>query len=159
MKTNYWVLKLKAFTLIKILRKSRKADVGGLTYIEVTGPAALLIKWCRRLKVSTPPFHKIKPRESVAGPVLYLSGVRNDKGEVISLDVYHRILALRHKIMETFMDSFKTFAFFKNKKPLHAVSAYIGMLIAIDIRAAVYRRILPGGKITRRTKKEKQKIY
>ncbi|NIM10370.1 MAG: hypothetical protein GTO45_00135 [Candidatus Aminicenantes bacterium] len=138
MKTNYWVLKLKAFTFIKILRKFRKTDVGGLTYIEVTRPAALLIKWCQRLKVSTPPLHKIKPRESVAGPVLYLSGVRNDKGEVISLDVYHRILALRHKIMETFMDSFKTFAFFKNKKPLHAVSAYIGMLIAIDIRAAVY---------------------
>jgi hypothetical protein len=138
MKTNYWVLKLKTFTFIKILGKSRKTDVGGLTYIEVTGPAALLIKWCRRLKVSIPPFHKIKPRESVAGPVLYLSGVRNDKGEVISLDVYHRILALRHKIMETFMDTFKTFAVFKDKKPLNAVSAYIGMLIAVDIRAAVY---------------------
>jgi hypothetical protein len=138
MKIDYWVSRLKASTFIKILKKSRREKVNGLTYIEVTKPAALLIKWCRRLRISIPPLQKIQPRDSVAGPVLYLSSVRNDKGEVITLDVYHHILALRREIADRFFDSYKTFYFTGKPKHLNFLYACLALQVARDIAPAVY---------------------
>jgi len=157
MKVDYWVLRLKTSRFIKIILAARRNNIAELTYIEVTKPAAILVKWCRKLKIPTPVLHKIKPRESVAGPILHLSKVRNDKGEVISLDVYHRILELRREIMERFLDSFREFTFIKSKRPLNTLSAYIGMLVAIDIRAAVYLAYFARWKNYKKGEKEKTK--
>jgi hypothetical protein len=142
MKENYWILRLKTLRLLKILMKARTGEVGKLTYIEATKPAARLLKlfqaWFLRLELPFPGIEKIKPRESVAGPVLNLSSVRNDNGEVISLDLYRRLLDVRRGILERFLEDNKDLSYFSTRRHLDAVSGNIAMQIAIDVRAVVY---------------------
>ncbi len=135
---NYWVLKLRTATLIKILKRSKGTMVGGITYIETSKPAELFLRLLAKLRMVTAPIHKIKPRSTVAGPVLHLSSVRNDKGEIISLDVYHHILALRAQITDHFFHLFKSFYFVKKQKKMNTLYGYFSLRVAKDIAPAVY---------------------
>ena len=138
MKINYWVLKLKVSTLVKIVLRSKRDTVARLTYIEAGKAASFLLKLLTKLKKIKFSLHKIEPRDRVAGPLLYLSGVRNDKGEVISLTIYRHILEVRRQITLRLMSGFKGLYFFKNQKPLNMITACLGLRIAEQISPAVY---------------------
>jgi hypothetical protein len=120
------------------LKRSKGIVVGGITYIEATKPAGLFLRLLVKLRIVSAPVHKIKPRSTVAGPVLYLSSIRNDKGEVISLDVYHHILALRAQITDHFFHLFKSFYFVKKQKKMNTLYGYFSLRVAKDIAPAVY---------------------
>lgn len=132
------MVRLKTFRLLKILRQARREQVGTLTFIEISKPAALLFKWRSKEISENLTLDRIKPRDAVAGPVLNLSDVRNDKGEVISLDIYQQILALRRYITEHLVTSFRPLALLADKEPLNFIRAYIGLLIAQEIRNPLY---------------------
>ena len=83
MQLNFWVLKLRISTLVNILRKAKGAAIAGITYLEGTKSAVFFLRLLVKLKAIPAVIHKVQPRDSVAGPVLYLAFVRNDKGEVI----------------------------------------------------------------------------
>jgi hypothetical protein len=136
MKKNYWIIKLDLSSLMQVLRE--KECVQHLTYIEVTKPANLLLKVLLKTKRITAATHKIPPRYEVAGPVLNLAEVRNDKGEVITQDIYHRILAVRKKCTDLFFKQYKHFTFVKRHKQLFALYAYFGLRIAEDVLTAIY---------------------
>jgi hypothetical protein len=134
---NYWIVKLRVSTLRKILR-SKPSAAAHITYIETTKPAQILLRLLLKLKVLTAVIHKIKPRKVVAGPVLNMSSVRNDKGEVITLDVYRYLLDLRRELADRFFLAFKDFYFVKRQKKLNTLYAYFALCIARDINPAVY---------------------
>jgi hypothetical protein len=138
MKVYYWILKLRATTLLKILRFKKPAEIASLTYIEVTWPALLMMKLLSLLGILPCPIHKIQNRPRIAGPLLNLSEVRNNKGEVITIDIYHHILAIRQKICNQLLDSFKWLGFLENRKSIGMLFASLGMLIAQEIQTAVY---------------------
>lgn len=138
MKLNYWILKLNIPTLVNVLKSRRHSESVVLTYIEATRPASLLLKLVMRRPGSSLTVRKIGYRPGQAGPLMNLASVRNDKGEVITIPIYHHILDIRRKILTQLVDSFKTFDFFKNKKPLNMLTAYLGMEISWDITPAVY---------------------
>jgi hypothetical protein len=121
-----------------MLKRSKELNVKRLTYIEVTRPAKLLLKLLEKTKLSTASLHKIKPRKRPSGPVLNISSVRNDNDEVIIFEIYHHVLDIRMKIMRQLMDSFKTFEFLKDQKPLSMIHSYMGLKIATDINSAVF---------------------
>lgn len=138
MQLNFWVLHLRFSTLVKILREGKSSGIAGITYITGTKPGVLFLRVLKKLKIITVPIIKIKPRDSVAGPVLNLAFVRNDRGEVITIDIYHHILALRREIADYFLHSYKHFFFVKKQKYLTMLYAYISLRIAKDISPAVY---------------------
>jgi hypothetical protein len=138
MQVNLWVLKLRVSTLVKILRKAKGAGIAGITYLEGTKPAVFFLRLLVKLKIVPAVIHKIQPRDSVAGPVLYLAFVRNDKGEVITLDIYHHILTLRREIADQFFHIYKTFFFVRKQKYLTMLYANFSLRIAKDIAPAVY---------------------
>jgi hypothetical protein len=133
---NYWIIKLRVSTLLKVLRE--KSQVEHLTYIEVTKPAKLLLRILQKINRITSAVHKIPPRYEVAGPVLNLSEVRNEKGEVITQDIYHRILAVRKKSADYFFKQYKGFSFVTRHKKLFALYAYFALRIAEDVLTAIY---------------------
>lgn len=140
MKVYYWILKLRITTLLKILRFNKPAEIACLTYIEVTWPASFMMKLLSLPGIPSFPIHKIEDRTRVAGPMLNLSDVRNDKGEVISIDIYHHILAIRQKICNRLLESFKSKwpGFLKNRWSIGMLAANLGILIAQEVQTAVY---------------------
>ncbi len=96
-KSSYWVVRLKISTFIKILFKNKKEAVQRLTFIESGKPTLFVVRLLEKWGVITFALQKIKPRAGVAGPVLHLSNVRNDRGAVITLDVYRHILEIRRR--------------------------------------------------------------
>ncbi|MFC2145926.1 hypothetical protein ACFLRT_01040 [Acidobacteriota bacterium] len=138
MQLNFWVLKLRVSTLVKILGKAKGNIISGITYLEGTKPAVFLLRLMVKLKKVPAVIHKVQPRDSVAGPVLYLAFVRNDKDEVITLDIYHHILALRREIADKFFHIYKTFFFVRKQKYLTMLYANVSLRIAKDIAPAVY---------------------
>lgn len=131
----FWVLRLTARTLLKILRTSH---AHALTVVDITKPARILLKVFRKSKRFPAVFNKITPRDSVAGPVLNLCDVRNDKGEVISLHIYHEILHVRRRILEKVLENYEDFGFLKRYRRLHSIGGYLGLRIAVDVRHVVY---------------------
>ncbi len=138
MKTSYWASKLRTSTLIRVLKSIRRARGITLTYVDTTRTASMLLKFLKQRLGTSLVIRKIGQRYGQAGPLMNLSTVRNDKGEVITIDIYHHILEIRRRICSQLIDSFKTFDFFKNKKPFNMLTAYLGMEIAKDITPAVY---------------------
>jgi hypothetical protein len=138
MKVHYWIQKLKAKTLLKILRINKPAEIASLTHIEVTWLASLMMKLLNLPGILSFPIHKIENRTRIAGPMLNLSGVRNNKGEVIAIDIYHHILAIRQKICDQLLESFKWHGFLKNRKSINMLAANLGILIAQEIQTTVY---------------------
>lgn len=138
MKINYWVLELHVFTLVRVLRSKRRAKNVMLTYVESTRPAALFLKFVTRRMGPLLSLRKIEQRHGQAGPLLNLAYVRDDQNRVITIPIYHHILEIRRKIVTRMTQSFKTFDFFKNKKPMNMLTAYLGMEVSKDITPAVY---------------------
>jgi hypothetical protein len=123
--------------LLRLLPPHHSSGIGGVTYVEVTAPAAVLLKLLKSIQVLNFPLEKIRPRSSAAGPVLNLATVRNEKGEVISLDFYHEVLAIRRGILDQLRKSFANHLFFKGKSPISMISSCFGLRIAQDITPAV----------------------
>jgi hypothetical protein len=138
MKINYWILKLGIWRILKIITGKKRIDEVTVSYINASGTASLLLKFLKRRLGTSLVIRKIEQRYGQAGPLMNLAAVRNDKGEVITIDIYHHILDIRRRICSQLIDSFKTFDFFKNKKPFNMLTAYLGMEIAKDITPAVY---------------------
>lgn len=138
MKISYWASKLRTSTLIRVLKSIRRARGITLTYVETTRTSSILLKFLKQRLGTSLVIRKIEQRYGQAGPLMNLSTVRNDKGEVITIDIYHHILEIRRRICSQLIDSFKTFDFFKDEKPLNMLTAYLGMEIAKDITPAVY---------------------
>lgn len=140
--TDYWVLKLRVSTLINILKNSKENIKNGpikrLTYIEITRPAGLLLKFLQKTKLAGVSLHKIKGRIRVSGPSLNISEVRNDREEVIIMEIYHHILEIRLAILKQLTEDFKDAAFLKEQNPVSMIHSYIGLKIASDINPAVY---------------------
>lgn len=141
MKTNYWTLKLRLSTVMR-LRKSlkyNKDNTGvGLTYIETTRPAAVMLKHLKKRFPDALSIRVIGQRYGQAGPLLNLAFVRDDQNRVITIPIYHHILDIRRKITAQLTQTFKAFEFFNNKKPLSMITAYLGMEVSKDITPAVY---------------------
>lgn len=138
MKVYYWILKLRATTLLKVLLRSKPAGIASLTYIQVTWPALLVVKLLSILGILSFPVYWIEDRTRTAGPMLNLSTVRNNKGEVISPDIYHHILAIRGKICNRLLESFIWTGFLGGRKSMGMLVANLGILIAQEIQTTVY---------------------
>lgn len=138
MKISYWIIRLNMPTLAKILFKNRKGEVERVTFIESGRPVLFVVKLLKRLRVISFPLHKIEPRRGVAGPVLHLSEVRNDRGAVITLDIYRHILEIRRQISCRLMDSYRAVFSFFGEKSIGLIHAWIGLKIADEISPAVY---------------------
>ena len=135
---DYWVLKLRVGALLNIVKKNKIEPVKRLTYIEITRPAKLLLKFLKKTKLSAVSLHKIKGRIRVSGPSLNISEVRNDNEEVIIMEIYHHILEIRLAILRRLAENFKETAFLKDQNPVSMIHSYIGLKIASDINPAVY---------------------
>jgi hypothetical protein len=96
------------------------------------------LKLLKKLDLLAFPMHNIEPRYTPSGPRLKIAWVRNDKGEVITIDIYHHILNIRQQIWESLGNSFKDFAFLKNKTSMNMMAAYFGMKVAEEITPTVY---------------------
>lgn len=138
MKTHYWIIKLRLSGLLRLLRRQKRENIEAASFLESTGGARLGLKWLKKSGLLTFPMHHIEPRYTPSGPKLDLAWVRNDKGEVITVDVYHHILRLRRLIWERLGNSFKDFLFLKDKTSLNMMAAYFGMKVAEDITPTVY---------------------
>jgi len=66
-----------------------------------------------------------------------MSGVKNAKGEVISIDLLHLVLEIRMQMVEQLYESFKNSTFFKGKNPRSMIVSCFGLKIAEDITPAV----------------------
>lgn len=136
--TDYWVLKLRVSTLLNILKNLKHGPIKRLTYIEITRPAGLLLKLLQKTKLAGVSLHKIKGRIRVSGPSLNISEVRNDREEVIIMEIYHHILEIRLDILRQLAEDFKDAVFLKEQNPISMIHSYIGLKIASDINPAVY---------------------
>ncbi len=134
---NYYIIKLRLHTLIRIFSAGRHSHIGGVTYVEVTRTASLLVKFLKKMKVFSFPMLKAKPRSTPQGPVLNISEIKNDKGEVISIDLLHRVLDIRMQIVNQLYESYKNFGFFNGKNPRSMIISCFGLKIAEDITPAV----------------------
>jgi len=138
MKTHYWIIKLRLSRLLGLLRRQKRENIAAASYLESSAAAKLGLKLLKKLGLLAFPLHNIEPRYSPSGPKLKLAWVRNDKGEVITVDVYHHILRLRRQIWERMRNSFKDFLFLRDKTSLNMMAAYFGMKIAEEITPIVY---------------------
>ncbi|MFC2156070.1 hypothetical protein ACFLRB_06245 [Acidobacteriota bacterium] len=137
-KTNYWALKLRISTIIRLLKSLNRHSQVGLTYVEKTRPAAMLLKYVNKRFPTSLSIREIGQRHGQAGPLMNLAFVRDDQNRVITIPIYHHILEIRRKIVIRLLDVFKSIDFFKNEKSLNMIAAYFGMEIAKDITPAVY---------------------
>ena len=138
MKINYWTLKLRFNTVFRLRKALKDNSKIGLTYIEITRPAALLLGRLKKRFPDTLSIRVIGQRHGQAGPLLNLAYVRDDQNRVITIPIYHHILEIRRKIVTRLIQSFKAFDFLKGEKALSMLTAYLGMEIAGDITPAVY---------------------
>ena len=138
MKTNYWTLKLHLSTVFRLRKSLKNNSEVGLTYIETTRPAAFLLERMKKQFKEQLSVRVIGQRYGQAGPLLNLAYVRDDQNRVITIPIYHHILEIRRKIVSRLTQSFKTYDFFTNKKPLNMLTAYLGMEVSKDITPAVY---------------------
>ena len=138
MKTYYWILKLRAPRLLNVIAEQKHREIATLSYLESTRTAKLLLTIMKKLGRIAFPIQQIDSRETASGPQLDMASVRNDKGEVITIDILHHVLHLRGKIWETVRKSFENLPFMRDPASLNMVSAYFGMKIAREITAVVY---------------------
>jgi hypothetical protein len=141
MKINYWVYKLKVSTLWKILRRSRSDEnhvVERLTYIEAGKAVPWVLKLLQKRGKIEFQVHKIQPRDSIAGPVLQLHGIRDDNGRLLIMRIYRHVLDIRRRIVTRLMERFISYPFFKDKKPMNHITAYLGLKVAEKINHIVY---------------------
>ena len=138
MSVNIWILKLRAATFLRLARKHKRTGITGITYIEASRGAKFLLKVLTKLKKTPAPIYTIEAHHSPSGPRLDLASVRNDKGEVIVIDIFHHVLRVREHILETMLAGFKDFTFLKQEKALNMPAAYLGLRIAEDISEAVF---------------------
>jgi hypothetical protein len=138
MKTHYWIIKLRLSRLLGLLPRQKQENIAAASYLESTTAARLGLKLLKKFHLLAFPIHHIEPRYSPSGPKLKLAWVRNDKGEVITIDIYHHILNIRRQIWERMRNSFKDFHFLKNKTSLNMIAAYLGMKVAEEITPTVY---------------------
>jgi hypothetical protein len=138
METHYWIIKLRLFRLLGLLPRQKRENITAASYLESTPAARLGLKLLRKFRLLAFPMNHIEPRYTPSGPKLKLAWVRNDKGEVITIDVYHHILHLRRRIWVRLRNSFKDFLFLKDKTSLNMMAAYLGMKVAEEITPTVY---------------------
>ncbi|MCP4150600.1 MAG: hypothetical protein GY757_22830, partial [bacterium] len=135
METKYWIIKLRLPLLLKLISRQKRENITAVTYLDTTAPARTALKL---LKPKTFTTQYIEPRYTPSGPRLNLATVRNDKGEVIIIDIYHQVLRTRSQIWEKMRNSFKDFAFLKNKNAYNMLSACISVKIAEEITPTFY---------------------
>lgn len=123
--------------MIRIFNAGRHSPIGGITYVEVTGTAALLLKFLKKIKVFSFPMLKAKPRLTPSGPILNMYEIKNEKGEVVSIDLLHRVLEIRMQIVNQLYESFKNSGFFQGKNPRDMIISCFALKIAEDITPAV----------------------
>jgi hypothetical protein len=138
MNIHYWVMRLKAFTLFKILAKTRKGTVKRLTYLESGKSVEYLLKMLQKGRMVNFTCHKIAPRPGVAGPVLHLSEVRNDNGEIITMEIFRHICEIRKQIAGSLMSLHKGAIASLGVTSMDMVQAWLGLKIADEINPAVY---------------------
>ena len=138
MKINYWTLKLRISTVIRLLKSLKRNSETGLTYIETTRPASMLLKYLKKRFHTSLSIRKIGQRYGQTGPLMNLAFVRDDQNRVITIPIYHHILEIRRRILTQLLDVIKSVDLFKNEKSLNMITAYLGMEIAKDITPAVY---------------------
>jgi hypothetical protein len=137
MKNNYYIIRLTFFTLLKIILTGRK-KVGSITYLKSTMFSKAFISIVNKTQKYSGIFSEIPYRDSVAGPVLNMSEVRNEKDEAAILDLYHEILKVRKKLIDRFLDKYKSLFFIKEAKTKSMIAANLGLKIAHGIKDAVY---------------------
>lgn len=106
--------------------------------MEATLPARWGLKILRALGWSFT-LRKLDARWNPSGPRgLDLSLVRNEKGEVITFDLYHEVLAVRRQVVKEWRESGKIDYFFEKGKKVEMIEAFLGMKVAEAITPAVY---------------------
>ncbi len=155
--TDYWIFRLNLPALLLILRRSRGAPIGRLTYIHSTWVASLFIALFSRFKLLRFSSQKIQPRSGPAGPVFHLSEVRDDKGRVITLDAYHSVLKIRSLILNDLLNRFEILPFVSKKSSEDMLEAWLGMKIAAEITPIVYLSYYSRWEYLARGAEEKRK--
>jgi len=138
MNIHYWVLRLKVLTLVNILAKARKGGIERLTYLNSGKAVEYMIGLFRKAKRLNFALHKIEPRPGAAGPVLHLSDVRNDNGEVITMEIFRHICEIRKKISEGLMSLHEGTIASLGLTSTDMVHAWLGLKIADGINPVVY---------------------
>lgn len=135
---NYWIIHLRLSTLLEILKREKWKNISRITYIQTTLIAKIFIKLTKKLKIFPDIFDRVEPRDRPSGPMLNLSQVRNDKGEVIINDIFLHILEIRRYLYTQIVDSFQQFDIVKKIKAKNMMTACLGMKIAREITPTVY---------------------
>jgi hypothetical protein len=138
MRKNFWALQLRLSTVIRLRKSLNDNFEVGLTYIETTRPAGIMLQRVKKRFPRTLSIRVIKQRCGQAGPFLDLAFVRDDQKRVITIPIYHHILEIRREIVTQLTHSFKAFEFFTYNKPRNMITACLGMEVSKDITPAVY---------------------
>lgn len=138
MQVNYWVHTLNNAAVFGIAWSARRSGNLSVSAVYVHKFTFFLLKTLLKLKGISFQFHKIKERTGPAGPVLDIYKVRNDKHEVIIMDIYRHVLAIRRKIIARLREHYQQTELFKDKRPISMIMAYLGMKIAEEITPSVF---------------------
>ncbi len=136
--TDYWVFRLDLRVLLRIIKKNRRNPTGRLTYIHSSRPASMLSALLSHFKFIPFSLHKIQPRSGPAGPVFYLSEVRDDLGRVITIDAFHAVLKIRGVILRDLLKRLGSLPFVSKKSSADMLEAWLGMKIAAEITPLIY---------------------
>ncbi|MGE5340266.1 MAG: hypothetical protein ACM3SY_02185 [Candidatus Omnitrophota bacterium] len=140
-KQDYWVLTLRAPVFLNIVRTARNENTRRLTYMNATPLARLLVsiyEKLNRLKHDSFEIQKVKPRPGVSGPLLHISSVTNDRGEVIIIDIHAHVLKIRGEITGKLLESFHDLCLIQNQKPLGMLAAFLGLKVGNDINSTIF---------------------
>ncbi len=136
MSENYWIMKLRPSTLRRIRKRAGHNNIT-ITYIESTPAADRAVKQLDGFEGLT--FRRVEATNTPIGPRLYLADVRNGKGEVITIDVFHQVLALRGKILEQLMEDYKDFHFMqRDPAELNMIAAFLGVRLAENLTSTAF---------------------
>jgi len=136
--TNYWVMNLRFPILWKILKNQKLENITRLTYINISTPCRVLLDLAVKMKKVTFELVKIEPHAGVSGPQLKISSVKNDKGEVIIIDIHSHVLKTRRIISELLMKDFRNLNLIKETDPVSMAAAYIGLKAGDEINSTLF---------------------
>lgn len=138
MESYYWITRLRLSRLLRLIRGSRRENVALVTYIGTSRTAAIGLKLLTGLKLVHFHLRRVESRDVPAGPRLEIASVRNDRGEVITIDILHHILDIRRQILENLTERYKDIDLFKRQDRPDMIAACLGLKIAREITPAVY---------------------
>lgn len=138
MNVHYWVIELDKPTLKRIIEAHDENGVVTVHAVSASKSALRMLEKENRRRRQPVGYEKITGRIGPPGPVLNISEVRNEKREVIIMDIYHHVLSLRSRIIQRLLKQFGEAPLFKDRNPESMLVATMGVRIAEEITPAVF---------------------